>query len=251
MNMKEKDKWEEVWKKEKNIEELLKTVGKDPLRIKYILKYLPRGKILEAGCGDGKYVFYLERLGYEVYGIDFVDAVIERNKRISEESGVGDPSRFKLMDVCKLDFPDNYFDGYLSMGVIEHFQDPTIPLIEAYRVLKKGGIAFITVPNKLPPWHLTRALSVKLKRGNFPWQKEYTKSELEKFATSVGFKCIKSFNCNVKDSFRRGFRLEFPRVIKFSNPFYYMRNVFYWFGEKFEISFPVIGYPSIFVGEKR
>lgn len=246
----EKDKWRKTWKKEKSIEELLKTVEKDPSRIKYILEYLPRGKILEAGCGDAKYVFYLERLGYEVYGIDFVDAIIERNKRLSEKSGIGNSSRFRVMDVCKLEFPDNYFDGYLSMGVIEHFQDPTTPLIDAYRVLKEGGVAFITVPNKLSSNHITRSLSAKLGRGNFIWQKEYTRWELQRFATSVGFKSIKSFNCNVKDSLRCGLLIESKRVARVPNPFYYMRDLFYQTIGKRENLFSSIGYHSVFVGEK-
>ena len=213
MVMNEKDKWEKFWReKGEDVEELLKAVEEESFRIRNILKYLPKGKVLDAGCGNGKYVFYLERSGYEVYGIDYVDEVIERNKIVSEKSGIGNPSRFRVMDVCELQFPDGYFDGYLSMGVIEHFPDPSLPLKEAYRVLKRNGIAFITVPNKLSPNHITRYLTTKLGKGTRLWQKEYTKWELKKFATSAGFECIKSFNCNVKDSLRCGLLLESKRV---------------------------------------
>lgn len=248
--MSEKQKWAQVWQEEKTIQEVLGVVDKEAFRIKYILLYLPKGRILEVGCGDGKYVFYLERLGYEVYGIDFVEEVIARNKAISQKSGIGNPSRFKAMDVNNLQFPEGYFDGYLSMGVIEHFQDPTTPLKEAYRVLKKGGICFITVPNKLSPNHITRFLSPKLGKGELLWQKEYTRWELKKFATSMGFKCIKSFNCNVKDSLRCGLLLESKRVAKIPNPFYYISSLLYWGVGKREGLFSLIGYHSVFVGRK-
>lgn len=248
--MSEKKEWAEVWQKERDIEELLDRVEKEAFRIKNILLYLRKGRILEAGCGDGKYVFYLERSGYEVYGIDFVKEVIERDKRISEKSGIGNPARFGVMDVCKLQFPDNYFDGYISMGVIEHFQDPRLPLKEAYRVLRPGGVAFITVPNKLSPNHITRFLSAKLGRGHFLWQKEYTRWELKRFATSVGFKCTKSFNGDVKGSLRTGLLLESSRVARIPNPFYYTRGLLYQISGVVERIFPLIGYHSVFVGEK-
>ena len=248
--MNDKKKWKVVWQEGKKIEELLNIVDREAFRIKNILQYLPKGRILEAGCGDGKYVFYLEKLGYEVYGVDFVEEVIAKNKIISEESGVGNSSRFKVMDICKLEFPDNYFDGYLSMGVIEHFQDPTIPLIDAYRVLKKGGIAFITVPNRLSPNHITRSLSAKFGSEDVIWQKEYTRWALQRFATSVGFKNIKSFNCNVQDSLRCGLLMESKRVDRVQNPFYYMRDLCYQTIGKREQLFSSIGYHSVFVGEK-
>lgn len=248
--MTDSKKWSEVWKKEKQIDELLNIVDKETFRIKNILRYIPKGRILEAGCGDGKYVFALEKLGYEVYGIDFVEDVIMRNKIISEKFGIGAPSRFMVRDICKSEFPDNYFDGYLSMGVIEHFQDPTIPLIDAFRVLRKGGIAFITVPNKLSPNHITRSLSEKMTKSDSIWQKEYTRWELQKFAKSVGFKTIKSFNCNVMDSIRCGLLLESKRVGGVPNLFYYIQDLLYQMIGMNEKLFSPIGYHSVFVGTK-
>jgi ubiquinone/menaquinone biosynthesis C-methylase UbiE len=51
------------------------------------------------------------------------------------------------MDVNQLDFPSDYFAGYWSLGVIEHFYEGyEQALREMYRVIKPGGYAFITVP---------------------------------------------------------------------------------------------------------
>jgi len=137
------------------------------------------------------------------------------------------------------------------MGVIEHFQDPCLPLKEAYRVTKKGGIAFITVPNKLSLWYyITKRLYMKFGKGDWLWQKEYTKWELKSFATSVGFKCIKSFNCNVRDSLRSAFLSEEKTVAKVPNPFYYFGGLLYWLGRKAENLLSLLGYHSVFVGEK-
>ena len=51
-------------------------------------------------------------------------------------------------DVLSLDYPDEYFSGIISIGVVEHFiEGPDEPLKEMCRVLKKGGKALITVPS--------------------------------------------------------------------------------------------------------
>jgi len=50
-------------------------------------------------------------------------------------------------DVRKLNFPDHYFDGYWSLGVIEHFYKGYDEIIhKIYRVLHPGGFLFLTVP---------------------------------------------------------------------------------------------------------
>ena len=47
----------------------------------------------------------------------------------------------------QIDSPDNQYDAYISIGVVEHRIDGPEPfLVEANRVLKPGGIAFISVP---------------------------------------------------------------------------------------------------------
>lgn len=46
-----------------------------------------------------------------------------------------------------LPYPDAHFDLVVSMDVIEHVQDPVAWAREALRVLKPGGLCFLTTPN--------------------------------------------------------------------------------------------------------
>jgi ubiquinone/menaquinone biosynthesis C-methylase UbiE len=58
--------------------------------------------------------------------------------------------KFVNGDVRCLPFKDNIFNGYISIGVIEHLKkeaDIEKVFIEAYRVLKPGGVAYFVVPN--------------------------------------------------------------------------------------------------------
>src|SRR5260370_21604639 len=50
-------------------------------------------------------------------------------------------------NALRIERPDNYYDSYLSIGVVEHrIEGPEPFLAEAYRVLKPGGKILIAVP---------------------------------------------------------------------------------------------------------
>jgi len=108
----------------------------------HLLKHLPKeGRILESGCGLGRWVFYLRQRGYSITGIDLARPAVEMAKAY-------DPSvPIFLNDVLQSQFPDQSFDAAISLGVVEHFEEgPQHALAELRRVLKDGGILCISVP---------------------------------------------------------------------------------------------------------
>jgi SAM-dependent methyltransferase len=106
------------------------------------LAYIPKkGRVIDGGCGFAKWVIYLKQLGYDIVGIDNNELAISKLKdydsSLQVESG----------DILDIHYPDNSFDAYISMGVVEHFeQGPGQALQEAHRVLKPGGLIFVSVP---------------------------------------------------------------------------------------------------------
>ena len=106
-------------------------------------RYLPKGSaVLEGGCGIGQYVYCLKENGYEGVGIDFARETLHKAKNAVPRL------RLVVGDVKNLPFPDNAFDGYWSMGVIEHFYNGYEDVaMEMKRVLKKGGYLFLTFPS--------------------------------------------------------------------------------------------------------
>ena len=105
-------------------------------------RVLPKnGKILEGGCGLAPYLIKLRQLGFDVIGVDY-------NRGPIEKVLLHDPSLpVSLGDVARLQFPDGYFEGYLSLGVIEHFSEgPQQAIREAHRVLKRRGVFVVVVP---------------------------------------------------------------------------------------------------------
>ena len=109
----------------------------------YTSKYLPKGlKVLEGGCGKGQNVYTLQNNGYDAYGVDYaINTVSKVNQAVPE-------LKITTGDVRKLDFDDHFFDGYWSLGVIEHFVDGYDAILsEMNRVIKEGGYLFLTVPS--------------------------------------------------------------------------------------------------------
>src|SRR5262249_55402251 len=108
----------------------------------YIFKYFSkRNSILEAGCGDGRWVKYLKSFGWDIIGLEFSKETVNMVREIWPDVEIIEG------DAACSPFEENQFDGVISLGVIEHWEEgPDAPLKDIYRILKNGGIGIITVP---------------------------------------------------------------------------------------------------------
>jgi len=148
--------WDQHWKSE--ISRLKEQIKNDRFVIGCTKKYLPPGtKIFEGGCGLGQKVCALHYHGYDddAYGVDYAKETVKKINRYAPELKV------KFGDVRDLPFPDEFFDGYWSLGVIEHLYDGYEKIVsEMFRVLKRQGYLFLTVPVLSP----LRKVKVRLKK---------------------------------------------------------------------------------------
>lgn len=102
-------------------------------------------KCLDAGCGGGRFIVALSRLGaVEVRGIDVSEGAVDlANARLKER---GFPNaRAEVASVLAIPFPDCSFDYVVSSGVIHHTPDPQRAFQELVRVLKPSGKLFFSV----------------------------------------------------------------------------------------------------------
>ncbi len=99
------------------------------------------GPVLEGGCGLCTNVAALVRKGYRCVGLDSAADTVGRVKRLRPDLDV------LAGDVRRLPFAGGSFAAYWSLGVMEHFAEGYMPVIEeARRVLKPGGILFASFP---------------------------------------------------------------------------------------------------------
>ena len=113
----------------------------------WVLKYVPRfGKTVEAGCGMGRYNFYLSNLGLNIEGVDFDLELIKYLEDWQKKRNIN--TKFIYSNISKLPYEDNSLNCCISIGVVEHFiEGPGQPISEFFRVLKPGGIAIISTPS--------------------------------------------------------------------------------------------------------
>lgn len=140
------DFWDSHWDAE-NFKETMKRGKNNRFVLGTLRKYIPdkEGKIMEGGCGGGQVVYCMHVHGYESIGIDFAKKTIEQVKGAIPELDV------RAGDVRDLQFPNNYFTGYWSLGVIEHFWDGYHDILEEMRrVLINRGYVFLTFPYMSP-----------------------------------------------------------------------------------------------------
>jgi SAM-dependent methyltransferase len=91
---------------------------------------------LELGCWDGMVSCYLASTGKRATAIDYRD--IGFDERASRQ-GV----RLIQMDAADLQFNDGEFDFVFSYDAFEHVASPEEVLLEALRVVKKGGYIYL------------------------------------------------------------------------------------------------------------
>jgi ubiquinone/menaquinone biosynthesis C-methylase UbiE len=99
--------------------------------------------ILDVGCGAGAYgKFALKHGASSVVGLDLNQKYFKKQTAEEKVQASG----------IRLPFKDSSFNVVFMIEVLEHLPSEQKALNEAKRVLKQGGLLFITVPNKFYPF---------------------------------------------------------------------------------------------------
>ncbi len=99
-----------------------------------LLPDLKSKTVLSVGCGSGEDSMYLKRQGAEKsVGIDLIDELVTIAKNSYPEC------EFSVMDMQKLNFPDNSFDFAYSSLAIHYVEDWNKVFKEVYRVIKPNS----------------------------------------------------------------------------------------------------------------
>jgi len=99
------------------------------------------GRLLDIGCGDGKYVSYFAG-HYSGAAVTPCDISLKRIRRVAENGFLG-----VVASADYLPFESQSFDAVFLMQVIEHVPVPDLVIAECKRVLKPGKYCFVLTPN--------------------------------------------------------------------------------------------------------
>jgi len=137
------------------------TVGEDPSMAKFdealdFLRERPPGVFLDYGCGDGRLLQEVRKLGWDVIGVEFdPDVVNQLAGKIDAEVIGPDEAPSRLADVVHLG------------DVLEHLTDLEKQMPKVMSLVKKDGLVIAHGPLEANPSFFNRVLKLsrKLKGG--------------------------------------------------------------------------------------
>ncbi|WP_162291200.1 class I SAM-dependent methyltransferase [Pseudodesulfovibrio profundus] len=170
------------WRKQENMR-IARQVGE-------VASSFDKPKVFEVGLGRGPLTrLILPKVG-EYWGIEPVPADLERS---IDELNL-DPERSLCLraedlDTCSpFDTMDGYFDIIVMVSVLEHVPNPAEILTSLRRLLKKGGVLIISVPDstRFRFFHKLRTLC-----GIEPWSyfhiSFFSDTSLDQLFLNLGF----------------------------------------------------------------
>ena len=101
--------------------------------------YQKGGRILDVGCGNGFFLKWMQKHGWETHGVEISKAACQVAQRNGLEVFNGELQQAK--------FPPGYFDAITISQVLEHLHSPGRCLKECQRILKRRGRLIVGVPN--------------------------------------------------------------------------------------------------------
>jgi SAM-dependent methyltransferase len=103
------------------------------------IHFIPNGKAVDIGCGNGKFMRSMNSLGWKFEGVELNPLAV----KACRSSGL----RVFQGDLHAAAFENESFDLITARHVIEHIPNPANFMQEISRVLKKGGRLVIETPN--------------------------------------------------------------------------------------------------------
>lgn len=109
------------------------------LRMRSLIKEIrflgpEKSRILDWGAGDGALINLLQQNGFDCWGIDLY------SNQPSDE-------RLASSSIEDITIPDEFFDIITCFHVLEHLENPVESIKKAFRLMKKGGLLILEVPN--------------------------------------------------------------------------------------------------------
>ncbi len=137
-------RWNELFKKEGKV---FTNVQKDIPQIVRLFKKRKVKRVLDLGCGSGRHSIYLAKKGLELHGLDIAEEGLKITRAWAKKEKVR--VRLKRGSIyARFPYADDSFDAVISVQVINHgrIEDIRRTVQEIERVLRPGGLIFITVP---------------------------------------------------------------------------------------------------------
>lgn len=140
-------------------------------------------KVLEVGAGTGRDSLKLRELGADVSLVDYSAESLRLIRELVKTRDV----MLIMGDARGCPFGDATFDIVFHQGLLEHFPSPFPLLKENWRILKKGGILIIDVPQTFHIYTLMKHALMALGLWFGGWERQFTIASLTRLVRALGF----------------------------------------------------------------
>lgn len=214
----------------------------------------PGMKILEAGCGNGRYVLSFAANDAIGIGLDFSHQLVENVATRARQAKINHVL-LVTANIFTIPFKDKSLDLYTSFGVYEHFRprEHYALLREAYRILKPGGLVYIEVPHLWSLWTIRREIRYWCRRIVPPklvWQRNMSRNQLVQAAEEYGFHTLESHIFDAWSGLEKGLSLHQKCLKGLPNLFFYLRHVFGRLAN-FCDHYEIMGHTLVYIGKRR
>ena len=209
---------------------------------------LPEGRsldVLDIGCGAGTQSRFWIQSGHRYWGVDINEPLIQLARRRMAEQGVD--ARFDVGSATALPCGDETVDICQMPELLEHVANWQGCLNEAVRVLRPGGLLFVSTSSKLCPkqyefnlplysWYPGflkryfehRAITDRPDIANhakYPAVNWFSVYELRRYLEPKGFRCLDRFD--VMDAASKGLAAHMVlSALRNLSPLRFMAHVF-------------------------
>jgi SAM-dependent methyltransferase len=148
-------------------------------------------RILEVGAGTGRDAVALASAGAEVVTLDYVAGSLHLTRLAAEQAAR------RVVPICgdglAMPFADGTFDVVFHQGLLEHFRDPMPMLHENVRVLRRGGVLLVDVPQTFHYYTVGKQILIMFGRWFAGWETQFTVGQLEGLLREAGVFVFRSY----------------------------------------------------------
>lgn len=184
--------WDSFWDEKKEVKEIYSNSDRVVRNLVKVADVKGK-KILEIGAGTGRDSFPLVERGADVYQLDYSMNSLKIMKRIAEEEKMD--VTIIGGDTFALPFKDGTFDIIFHQGLLEHFrhEKATALLKENIRVLKKGGLLCVDVPQRYHIYTLIKTFLISIDKWFAGWERSFSVPELKKEMQQLGLQTVHTY----------------------------------------------------------
>jgi cyclopropane fatty-acyl-phospholipid synthase-like methyltransferase len=124
-----------------DLESMSHHLQSEVVKLIHSMQIARNNRVLDAGCGNGAPTRLIAKTcGCRIAGVDVNPHQIKKAEECNRFEGVDHLITLSVMDIHKLDFPNESFDKVFHNETMCHWEDKKIALAGLFRVMKKNGI---------------------------------------------------------------------------------------------------------------